>query len=194
MNIISIEGVVKASFSCKTKDLRDVLKFLKAGLKKTWMEEKPYCEITIKTNAVDFAVIGARKTLYCQATGPVRITISFAHFLYLVEDQPRIQTKISVGDDFMTINETTVGVTTWFFQDDSILRSIDLPFNYGIADVLRLPFRYTEKEIEFNKLTDEYKSACATLSYDSKLIIKRLKKYGISKDEVEKFIHDQIFK
>ncbi|MDD3723711.1 MAG: hypothetical protein PHW92_14735, partial [Lutibacter sp.] len=129
MNMISIEGVVKASFSCKTKDLRDVLKFLKAGLKKTWMEEKPYCEITIKTNAVDFAVIGARKTLYCQATGPVRITISFAHFLYLVEDRPRIQTKISVGDDFMTINETTVGVTTWFFQDDSILRSIDLPFN-----------------------------------------------------------------
>jgi hypothetical protein len=193
MNMISKEGVVKASFSCKTKDLRAVLKFLRAGLEKTWMEERPYCEITIKTNAVDFAVEGAGKTLYCQSTGPGRITISFAHLLHLVQDRPRIQTKISVGDDFMTINETTVPVTTWFFQDDSILRSIDLPFKYGIADVLRLPFRYTEKEIEFNKLTDEYKSACATLSYDSKLIIRRLKKYGISKDEVEKFIHDKIF-
>lgn len=194
MNLISPEGVIKAAFSCKTKDLREVLKFVRAGLKKTWMEKRPYCEITIKTNEVEFAVEGAKKTLYCKATGPGRVTISFAYFLHLVQDRPRIQTKISVGDDFMTINETTVVVTTWFFEDDSILRSIDLPLNYGIADVLRLPFRYTEKEIEFNKLAGEYKSACATLDYDTKLMTRQLKKYGISKSEVEKFIHERIFK
>jgi hypothetical protein len=194
MNLISPEGVIKAAFSCKTKDLREVLKFIRAGLKKTWMEKRPYCEITIKTNEVEFAVEGAKKTLYCKATGPGRVTISFAYFLHLVQDRPRIQTKISVGDDFMTINETTVVVTTWFFEDDSILRSIDLPLNYGIADVLRLPFRYTEKEIEFNKLAGEYLSACTTLNYDTKQITRRLKKYGISKDVVEEFIHDKIFK
>jgi hypothetical protein len=194
MNMISKEGVVKASFSCKTKELRNVLKFLKAGLKKTWMEERPYSEITIENDEVQFVVNGARKTLFCEAEGPGRFTVSFAYFLHLVNDRPRVITKVALGDDFMTINETTVGVTTWFFQDDSILRSIDLPFNYGIADILRLPFRYTEKEIEFNKLTDEYKNACATLNYDSKLIIRMLKKYCISKDEVEKFIHNKIFK
>lgn len=193
MNLISPAGVVKAAFSCKTKDLREVLKFIRAGLKKTWTEERPYCEITIKTNEVEFAVEGAKKTLYCKATGPGRVTISFAYFLHLVQDRPRIQTKISVGDDFMTINETTVVVTTWFFEDDSILRSIDLPLNYGIADVLRLPFRYTEKEIEFNKLAGEYLNACTTLNYDTKQITRRLKKYGILRDEVEEFIHNKIF-
>lgn len=193
MNLISSEGAVKAAFSCKTKDLREVLKFLKAGMKKTWMEERPYCEITIKTNTVEFSVEGAKKTLYCEALDPGRVTIPFAYFLHLVQDRPRVQTKISVGDDFMTINETTVAVTTWFFKDDSILRSIDLPLNYNIADVLRLPFRYTEQEIEFNKLTSEYKSACVALSYDTKQITKRLKKYGILKDVVEEFIHDKIF-
>jgi hypothetical protein len=194
MNLISPAGVVKAAFSCKTRDLREVLKFLKAGMKKTWMKNLPYCEITIKTNEVEFSIEGAKKTLYCKALGPGRITISFAHFLHLVQDRPRVQTKVSVGDDFMTINETTVTVTTWFFQDDSILRSIDLPVNYGISDVLRLPFRYTGKEIEFNKLAGEYLDACSTLSYDTKSIISRLKKYGISRDEVEEFIHKKIFK
>ena len=32
MNLISSEGAVKAAFSCNTKDLREVLKFLKAGM------------------------------------------------------------------------------------------------------------------------------------------------------------------
>jgi hypothetical protein len=194
MNLIAKEGVVKAAFSCKTKDLREVLKFLKAGLKKTWMKERLYCEITVITNEVQFAVNGARKSLFCQAKGPARVTISFAYFLHLVQDRPRIQIKIAIGDDFMMVNETTVAITTCFFQDDSILRSIDLPVNYGIADILRLPLRYTQQEIEFNKRTADHKGACATLNYDTKLIASRLKKYGISKDEVEKFIYEKIFK
>ena len=193
MSLISSEGAVKATFSCNTKELRQVIKFLKAGLKKTWVEKRPYCEITIKTNEVEFTVKGARKTLYCKANGPGRITISFAYFLHLINDRPRVQTKVAVGDDFMTINETTVTVTTWFFQDDSILRSIDLPTNYGIADVLRLSQRYTENEIEFNQLLPEYKSAFSTLDSDTKKIVRQLKKYGISKDDVEAFIHGKIF-
>ncbi len=169
------------------------MKFLKAGLKSTWREDRPYCEITIKTNEVQFAVEGARKSLYCEANGPGRVTISFAYFLHLINDRPRIQTKIAVGDNFMTVNESTVIVTTWFFQDDSILRSIDLPVNYGIADVLRLSQRYTEQEIEFNKLHHEFKSAFSTLANDTNFIVRRLKKYGISKDDVEAFIHGKIF-
>lgn len=193
MNLISSEGVIKASFKCKTKELVDVLKFLKAGQKKTWMEERPYCEITILINEVKFVVNGASKSLFCETKSPARVTISFAYLLHLIKDRPRIVTKVSVGDDFMSINESTVPVTTCFFKDDSILRSINLPVNYSIKDVLRLPLRYTEKEIEFNKFTAEYKGACATLNYDTRLITARLKKYGISKDAIEKFLYNNIF-
>ncbi len=193
MNLISSEGMVKAAFKCYTKELMDVLKFIKAGQKKTWMEERPYCEITILTGEVQFVVNGASKSLFCETKSPARVTISFAYLLHLVKDRPRVVTKFSVGDEFMTINESTVVVTTCFFQDDSILRSINLPVNYGIADVLRLPLRYTKKEIEFNKFTSEYKGACATLNYDTRLISARLKKYGISKDAIEKFLHSKIF-
>lgn len=193
MNLISPEGVVRAAFSCRTRELREVLKFCKAGLKKTWMDERPYCEITIKTDEVQFVVNGASKSLFCETRSPARITVSFAYLLHLINDRPRVVTKVSVGDDFMTVNETTVPVDTWFFQDDSILRSINLPVNYGIADVLRLPLRYTGREIAFSRFDPEYRGACVTLSNDTKLIYRRLKKYGISKDEVENFIRSRIF-
>ena len=192
MNLISTEGAVKAAFTCRTKELLTVLKFVRAGLKKTWMEERPYCEITIKTGEVQFVVNGASKSLFCETKSPARITISFAYLLHLIKDRPRVVTKVSVGDDFMTVNETTVPVTTWFFQDDSILRSINLPVNYGTSDILRLSKQYTKEEIQFNKLLTEYNSAFATLDYDTKSIIRKLKKYGISKDKIERFIHDEI--
>jgi len=194
MNLISTEGAVRAALTCNTKDLTEVIRFLKATMKKTWLEERPYCEITIKTNQVEFVVDGARKTLLCEANGPARVSISFAYFLHLINDRPKIKTKISVGNEFMMVNDTTVCVETWFFQDDSILRSIDLPVNYRIADLLKLSTRYTDREIEFNKLSDEYHAAFKTLANETKLITGKLKKYGFSKDEVEKFIYDKLFK
>ncbi len=194
MNLISANGAVKAAFSCKTDDLHEVFRFLKGTMKKTWLEERPYCEITIKTDVVEFVVTGARKSLFCEAAGPARVSISFAYFLHLVNDRPKMKTHVSVVDSFMTVNGTTVCVETWFFQDDSILRSIDLPVKYGIADLLKLSTRYTDREIEFNKLSDEYHAAFKTLANETKLITGKLKKYGFSKDEVEKFIYDKLFK
>ncbi len=194
MNLISPAGVIKAALSCNTKDLNEVIRFLKATMKKTWMEKRPYCEITIKTNQVEFVVEGARKSLFCESNGPARVSVSFAYFLHLINDRPKIKTKISVGNEFMIVNDTTVCVETWFFQDDSILRSIDLPVNYRIADLLKLSTRYTEQEIEFNKLSNEYHAAIKTLANETKLITGKLKKYGFSKDEVEKFIYDKLFK
>lgn len=94
----------------------------------------------------------------------------------------------------MIVNDTTVCVETWFFEDDSILRSINLPLNYGISDLLNLSTQYTEREIEFNKRLHEYHAAFQTLANDTKIIAGKLKKYGFSKTEVEKFIHNKIFK
>lgn len=194
MKLISPTGAIKAALTCNTKDLNDVIRFLKATMKKTWLEERPYCEITFKTNQVEFVVHGARKTLLCEAFGPARVNISFAYFLHLINDRPKIKTIISVGDEFMIVNDTMVCVETWFFEDDNILRSINLPVNYGIYDLLNLSTKYTEREIEFSKLSDEYHAAFKTLANDTKIITGKLKKYGFSKDEVEKFIHNKIFK
>lgn len=193
MQLFSKEGVIKAGFSIETKELRRFLKLLKTTWKTTWKEEKPYCEITIKSNNLEFVLAGIKQTIKCEAWGPARIVISFMHFDHLVNDRPILKTKVVVGDDFMSVNETTVCVQTWFFKNDSILRSIDLPVNFKITDILRLSEKYTKEEIEFNKLSIEYRKAHDKLYDDIQKINRILKPYNISNDKVQEFIYKLLF-
>lgn len=193
MQLISKEGRVKAGFSIETKDLMRLLKLLKTTCSKTWKKENPYCEITIKTNSLEFVLAGIKQTIKCEAWGPARIIISFMHFYHLVNDSPILKTKVVVGDDFMTVNVTTVCVQTWFFKDDTILRSIDLPVNYKITDILRLAEKYTPQEIEYNKLSVEYRKAHEKLYDDIQKINRILKPYHISNEKVQEFLYKLLF-
>lgn len=193
MNLISPEGAVKATLSCKTSELLKVLKFLHVAIPKKMEGFKRILEITIKTNEVIFVIAGASKTLYCTANGPAKFTISFPYFYDMASTTIKSTSSVSIGDWFMIYNGSTVHVETCFFQDYSILRSINLPMNYTISDILRLPLKYTEEEIEFNKLTDAHLECCKALAKDTQMISSRLKKYGFSQLEIEKFIYDKIF-
>ena len=115
------------------------------------------------------------------------------HFYHLVNDRPLIKTKVLVGVDFMTENETTVCVQTWFFKDDTILRSIDLPVNYKITDILRLAEKYTTQEIEYNKLSIEYRKAHEKLYDDIQKINRILKPYCIPNEKVQEFMYKLLF-
>lgn len=194
MNRISPEGPVKAMFSCKTRDLLKTLNFLKAGIPKQLKHYQRIMEVTIKTGEVIFVIAGAKKSLVCESEGPGKFTISFPYFYDMVSTCYRATSDISIGDWFMTYHNSTVYVETCFFDDDSILRSIDLPINYKLIDVLRLSLRFTEQEIQFNKLSEEYQRAFQTLARDTKLISGKLIKYGFTRQEIEKLIHDRIFK
>jgi len=193
MNLISAEGAVKATFSCKTSELLKVLKFLHVAIPKKVENYKRIMEVTIKTNEVIFVVLGASKSLNCIAKGPAKFTMSFPYFYDMVSTSLKSTSNISIGDYFMIFNGSTIHVETFFFQDYSILRSIDIPMNYTISDILRLSRKHTEEEIEFNELTEEVNLAFKSLVNDTKLVTSKLKKYGFSQHEIEKFIHDKIF-
>ena len=193
MNLISAEGAVKATFSCKTSELLKVLKFLHVAIPKKVKSFQRIMEVTIKTNEVIFVVPGASKTLNCTAKGPAKFTMSFPYFYDMASTSLKSTSNISIGDYFMIFNGSTVHVETFFFQDYSILRSVDIPMNYTIPDILRLSQKYTEEEIEFNKLTEAIQVAFKSLANDTKLVTSKLKKYGFSQPEIEKFIHDKIF-
>ena len=193
MNLISEEGAVKATFSCKTSELIKVLKFLHVAIPKKIKSFQRIMEVTIKTNEVFFVVPGASIALKCLANGPAKFTMSFPYFYDMVSTSLKSTSYISIGDYFMIFNGSTVHVETFFFQDYSILRSIDIPMNYTISDILRISLKYTEEEIEFNKLTEDIQKAFKSLSNDTKLVTSNLLKYGFSQREIEKFIHDKIF-
>lgn len=93
----------------------------------------------------------------------------------------------------MTIGNLTLIVSTCFFKDDTILRSINLPINYSTADILRLRDKYTAEEIAFNKLDGLINSTLAEINKDVKIAAGTLLKYGITKEEITKMVTEKIF-
>ena len=184
---------VKASFKCKTKDLKDTLKFLNAAIPRKVVGYKRTLEVTVKTNEVIFVTAGSKKTLYCEAFGPVKFTMSLLYLIDMAETCTSRTSVISIGDWFMNYNDHTVDVETCYFEDDTILRSINLPMNYKVTDILNLPQKYTPEEIKFNKLQAEYEVAVSQLANDTKIIKQRLKKYGITSFDIDRFLHDRIY-
>lgn len=179
---------IKYTMTCKTSELHDVMKFLSIAVPKNNKGKLYGCEITIKTNEVIFVSIGAKRVLYCMSTGPVKINIPFLYFYDIVKNIQSFNTQISIDEGIMTIGNLIVKVNTCFFHDDSILRSIDLPINYAIADILRLSDQYTPEEIKFNKLDVMIKRAYAEIDKDINVSYEILKKYGVSTDDIRKIV------
>lgn len=182
----------KYTMTCKTSELNDAMKFLSITVPKNKRGKLYICEITIKTNEVNFVAIGATRVIYCNAEGPVKISIPFLYFYDIVKNIKTFSTEIYIGDGLMAIGNLTVKVNTFFFQDDSILRSIKLPINYSIVDILQLSDRYTTEEIEFNKLDILLKRAYAELDKDINVSYGILKKYGVTTDEIRKIVLEEI--
>ena len=179
--------------SAPTKQLLEVLHFLKRALPKASRSKGNSCELTVKTNQIDFVVIGASKTLYCRANGPVKVSVDFETFFDLVKNTRGYHTLILIADDFLRIGVTTIHARTCFFTDDSILRSINLPINYNARDILQLAMQYTQEEIGFNDLSQTYTQTLDGLQRDMAAVYDRLRKYGFTRKEVENLILNKIY-
>jgi hypothetical protein len=152
MNDILTQQAFKYTMICKTSDLKEVMKFLKRAVPKTAIGKLYSCEITIKTNEVIFVVVGATRVLYCKSAGPVKLSIPFMYLNDIVKYIKTFSTQISINEGLMTIGNLKVTASTCFFQDDTILRSINLPINFSANDILQLPQQYTTEELEFNNM------------------------------------------
>lgn len=182
-----------ASLTCKTSDLVETMKFLRRAVPKTPKGKAYQVEITLKTNEAVFVTIGATKTLYCRATGPAKVTISFGYLFDIVKNLNKLNTRIDIGKGALMIEGLTVKAETFFFNDDSILRSINLPINFTPTDVLNIPDRYTQEEISFNKVEGLIKKAYTDLENDITHVHRRLAKYRFKKEEIEIFLYNKIF-
>jgi len=192
MTDLQIQQIIKYSFTCQTSDLQETMKFLSVAIPKNKKGKLYNCEITVKTNEVNFVVIGATKTIYCNATGPVKISLPFWYLNDIVRLITSYYITLDVSEGFLTIGKLTVSTSTCFFQDDSILRSVNLPMNYTVADLMRINDHYTPEEITFNKLDVLIQNNVDTISLDVKKIAVILKKYGIAVKDIKKFVFEKI--
>jgi hypothetical protein len=192
MNVSNTQQAIKYTMTCNIIELQQAMKFLSVAIPKKKIGTLYNCEITVKTNEVNFVVIGATRIIYCNATGPVKVSLPFWYLNDIVKliTTPYINFDISEG--LMTIGKLSVKANTCFFEDDSILRSINLPINYTLATILQINDQYTPEEIAFNKLDVLIKNNIQTISQDIDKIAVLLKKYGIGRYEIEKFVFEKI--
>lgn len=186
------QQVKKCIMICKKSELLDALIFLNRAIPKTTKATSYNCEITVKTNEIDIVVIGASRIIYCNATGPGKISLPFLYFKDIVKQVKTQNITIEVDEGLMTIGNLTVEVETCFFHDDSILRSINLPINYSVSDLLKMKTHYTPEELRFNKIDVMINKIFEKIDKDIDKIAVPLKKYGITRNDIETFVYEKM--
>lgn len=166
-----------------------VLKLIKAGLGKGKRSKVTTCELTFTDDKIEVAVPGAQFTIVSVGIGAAKVTLPFFYLYDIIEKSNKPVLEISLSRNQMTINSLTIGVTTTFFEDDRVLRTIDIPLNYNDKDLLLLKKgRYTEEELAFNKLIPEIEEAEKNLERNIEKAYQILKIYGIKKSEIKSII------
>lgn len=182
------------SFSTNKKDLIKTLNSLKAILKgpiKKYLSV--ICEITVIDGKVKFAIPGCLFELECETEGTAKAAIPFLYFYEIVKAHSKENIKFEIYESNMKCGNIKFKADTWFFPNDKILRTLDIPMNYKDLDLLKLRHQnYTEEELQFNKITrkiDEAEERLKTNLLNAYLI---LKDYNVSYEEIKKIVDEKI--
>jgi hypothetical protein len=182
------------SFKIQSKQLLEALRPAKIAVGKLSKRTITILvEITIINGEVTFAVPGAVFSTLCETQGTCKATLSFWHFAQIVNDTIAEEIDVYITDGAININSTSLFARTTFFETDKILRTIILPIKYTDIDILRLKFEgYTEEELAFNKMRYQILIAEKNLDVNINASLKKLKVYGITYNDLEKLVLDNI--
>ncbi len=180
-------------FTANTKELLTVLKNMSAGLNsKSKKALNTTCELTITDGKISFIVPGAEFYLNCVTEGTAKVAFSFLYFIHIVKSLKNYEAEFRIADNEMSVGTITFKVNTCFFENDTILRRIDLPLNYTDIHLLHLANgNYTKEELEFNKMLPKIIEAKQRLETSIIKAHKLVEMYGIKYSEIEKIVMDK---
>lgn len=183
------------SFNSNRKKLLHTLKLIKAAISSNKAAaKKVVCDITITDGMVQFAVPGAIFSQECKTIGTAKAAIHALHFIEIVKGETSLDIEIIINENKVTIGQVTISAKTTFFENDQILRTIELPINYTDADLLRLSSEgYNWSELEFNKLTKSILQAEENRRENLTHAFNKLKLYGVTYQELETLLKKKLF-
>lgn len=189
------QQIVRVTAIANTGKLLQTLRMVKAAVgKRSSKAISVSTEITVTDDKITFAVPGAVFSLECITQGICKAVVPFLHFLQIIKDSKAKETEITISEGSLKINTVTVSVKTTFIEDDSILRTIDLPINYTEADLIRLSHNgYTYEELEFNNLHFKINDAMHNLAANVLKAHSLLKQYGIDYAELKKMVQEKLY-
>jgi hypothetical protein len=163
------------SFKVDMKEFKRVIKFLKVPFKgKKANYYKTSCELTLIDGKVTFAVPGAVTYMFCETKGTAKATLPVSALIDFIENHSHDKIVVEFLDGKINFASTSIKAQTWFFKNDAILRTIQLPINYTDFDLLKLKNQdYTKEELDFNNLSKSIADA------EKRLIVAINKAYSI---------------
>jgi hypothetical protein len=156
--------------------------------------KKSYCtlEVTLIDNFIVLNIPGVFMRIEANTSGSARFSMQLAYFIHIVQDQVDNTLEFHLSKDWLRIRSNSFPVQSTFFENDRILRSIQLPMNYTRADLAKLILsgQYTDEEIAFNDLTESAGEALRTAREDFKKVANILRPYGLNNQYVYKMIDE----
>jgi hypothetical protein len=178
-----------ASFTLHRSELLKALDRLHVTARRSKKIISATCEITIIDNHVKLYRPGVTIELDCATEKTAKITISLRYFIDIIKSKKEPVLKLIATDDTLQIGTLKVPVKTSFFDDDSILRTTDLPVNYNDTDLLLLRTgRYTKEELEFNGLTQKIRESEIRLEDHIRKAFDLLKPYKVRYKDLESLV------
>ena len=151
-------------------------------------------EITVTDCKITIAVPGAIFSMECLTDGTCKASVPFLHLLEVVKDFKTKNTGIVITEGCIKLNAISLLGKTTFFEDDTILKTIDLPINYTDAELMRLSANgYTSGEIAFNNLKPKIEKANQNLHKHLLNAYHLLKQYGVTFEDLEQITKERLY-
>ena len=152
---------------------------------KKFYKDLTVVELTVTNEVLTLAVPGSIVSKKCTTTGTCKASMRYSYFFQMIEDSANKIIKIEIREGEIDIDGARKQVNTTFFEDDSILRTINLPINYKDLDLLRLPQEgFTIEEIRFNLLALPLIRAEKKLKSNIGIAYSKLFEYGVTEEDI----------
>lgn len=182
-----------ASFRVLKNELLVVLKQLQK-LEKTVRKKLSTIEVTIIDDHVQIAMPGVQLQINAATKGSAKFTVRLWYLTDIIKAEKDESLHFELSENRLQLRVFSFPVLTTFFENDRILRSINLPVNYTTFDVasLYLSNKYTTEEISFNKLDKQIEDAMQKVKVDIDKLTAIMKPYDFSRKEIENIILDKL--
>lgn len=149
------------SFNTSKLSLVSVFQHLKAGyINRHKVLKSIICETTITDGNAKFSVPGACINLPCVTKGVAKFTLPLIYFESLITSYKEPDLFFTLSGEYVCLKNISVKADVCYIQDDTILKSINLPLNYTALDLINLQYAgYTPEEFKFNRIQKQIDAA-----------------------------------
>jgi hypothetical protein len=153
------------------------------------------CQLSATSTICNLTLRGIEYSIPCKGSGAAIATYPFIPFLEIMKLETKENIEMKISETHVTIGTFSFPAKTNFFPNDRILRTIELPRQYTLIDLIKLTKSdYTQEELVYNQIPEKIKALEDGVTSAIKSCFNKLKKIGIQYKDVEDFVMSAVYK